>query len=254
MRLQVSKTRALTAVSAAAVTAVFSLGLTEAIAAVAGHGVASFDKCGLQLTRCGTPLVYRPAHKHLGLQASAKRAGAPLVIQEEDYGQPLQEWMYIPVGRMNQLSRTISQRMGVTAYDLRHYRSAWLVRLELTPGGRESGWCATNMDRELVLERCNRAVNQTFIQSRTANGVRAIVGYFGLSMLQAQVPGHHVTATGSYRRGTQVVFRIARNRDVQYWYELPRHRKSPKPTSTTPTHHPSTPVTTPPVPNAGYAG
>jgi hypothetical protein len=252
MRLRDSKTRAMTAVSAAAVTVVLALGLTGAIAAVAGDGLPAIDKCGIEVPRCGTPLVYRPVTKHLGLQASAKHADAPLVIQEEDPGQPLQEWMYLPVGRMDKLSRTVSQRMRVTAFDIRHYRSAWLVRLELTPGGTPSGWCAANVHDALMLERCNGGINQTFIQSRTANGNRAIVGYYGLSMIQrAQMPGHHAAATGSYRRGTQVVFSKARRIDLQYWYQLKRHRKkTPTPTPTRP--HPSTtPPTTPPVPSVG---
>jgi hypothetical protein len=204
--------------------------------------------CGTANTRCGTPLVYRPFHKHLGLQAKSKHRGAPLIIEEQSDGQPLQDWTYLPVGRMNQLSRAVSQRMGVTAYDVLHYPSAWLVRLELTPNGRATHLCAANVHSALVLERCDGAIDQTFIQSRTANGVRAIVGYFGLSMIQSDVPGHHVTATGSYRRGTQVVFATATNSDLQYWYEIKRRPTSSPPTFTPPRTTPiSTPPTTPPI-------
>lgn len=220
--MRVRKTRLLTGAAAAAVTVVLTVGISAAVASVTGHMAKQLFQCGLNLARCGTPLVYRPYAQPLALQASASKAGAPVVTEEADKNQVLQDWTYTVVAPLDNLTAGTRERMGITAYDARAYQSAWIVRMQLTPAGRSTGLCAANVDDALVLRPCNGSVYQAFIQTKTANGVRAIVGYFGLSMAQApNVPGHHLAATGSFRRGTQVVFDTPASSDLQYWYEVP---------------------------------
>lgn len=245
----VTKTRAMTAVGVAAVTAGITLGITSAVASVAGHLSADLNQCGLNLARCGTPLVYRPFKQPLGLQAAAKRVNAPVVIQEASKNQPLQDWTYQSLGLVSALTAAQRSHLGVTAYDSRTYAHAWIVRLELTPMGKKSGLCAAKARAALVLQTCDDGINQTFIQAKLVNRVWAIVGYFGLSMAQDPgVAGHHLTATGSYRRGKQVTFAVAKSSDLQYWWEVPQATPSPTPRRTKPTCSYYNCQTTPPPP------
>jgi hypothetical protein len=231
MRIRVSATRAMTATGAAAVSAVLALGITGAIASVTSHGSGRLFQCGMNLPRCGTPLLYRPAHVNLALQAKANHVNARVIIAESDDGQVLQDWTYKIVGSLSGLAAGPRRSLGVTAYDSKAYAGAWLVRLELTPMGSHTGLCAANVSNKLVLQRCDGSAAETFIQTPNVGAIRAIIGFFGLSMVQApHVTAHHLAATGSYRVGTQVTFQTPASADIQYWFELfrqPTHRPTP---------------------------
>jgi hypothetical protein len=117
---------------------------------------------------------------------------------------------YVPAGG--------SGMFGLTGFDAANYGSDGMYELEYSPAGVPSGFCAANIGDHLVLRWCRGSKWQIFIAAASLLGVwTATDGYYGLSVVQAQVAAHHRALTGSRLAGSRPRFIAPGNNINQYW-------------------------------------